>query len=93
MLKKFKKIGADYPLVIIGIPIVIWFSLFFVPKDWLGKDYFISNSFLLRLFPVYGVCLLVLSFMCKKITYFVFGLLFLFSFFVTMFLGYLFLGP
>lgn len=92
MLKSIKKIADDYFVLIVGIPILVWLSLAFVPNRWLGQNYFISNTLLLNVFPLYGICLVILSLVCKKIKYFWFGLLFLFAFFVTMALGYLFLG-
>ncbi|RLY01723.1 hypothetical protein EAF07_09115 [Streptococcus hillyeri] len=66
MLKSIKKIADDYFVLIVGIPILVWLSLAFVPNRWLGQNYFISNTLLLNVFPLYGICLVILSLVCKK---------------------------
>ena len=52
-----------------------------------------SAFVLLFLLPIIGFIYLILAILTRKWWLFLFGLACLFSFFISMFLGYLFLGP
>ncbi len=92
MLKRIKVIGNKYSHHVIGIMLFIWISLLLLPGQYLGENYFIRNKILLDIFPVIGVLLIVLSALCKNIKYLILGISLFFAFYLTMLLGYLFLG-
>ena len=92
MLRFIKTMAVKHSLYMIGIPSLLWLAIFVVPNHWLGKDYTISNFLLFYLFPIIGGGYLFLFAVSQKIRYLIFGLIFIFSFFITMFIGYLLLG-
>ena len=60
----------------------------------LGSETYSWSAFvLLFLLPIIGFIYLILAILTRKWWLFLFGLACLFSFFISMFLGYLFLGP
>ena len=58
-----------------------------------SQTYSWSAFVLLFLLPIIGFIYLILAILTRKWWLFLFGLACLFSFFISMFLGYLFLGP
>ena len=60
----------------------------------LGSQTYSWSAFvLLFLLPIIGFIYLILAILTRKWWLFLFGLACIFSFFISMFLGYLFLGP
>lgn len=60
----------------------------------LGSETYSWSAFvLLFLLPIIGFIYLILAILTRKWWLFLFGLACIFSFFISMFLGYLFLGP
>ena len=60
----------------------------------LGSQTYRWSAFvLLFLLPIIGFIYLILAILTRKWWLFLFGLACIFSFFISMFLGYLFLGP
>ncbi|MET3559206.1 hypothetical protein ABID29_002356 [Streptococcus rupicaprae] len=92
MLKNIRTLGKTYSNHLIAVPLLIWIGLLFVPGQYLGDNYALRNAYMLQVLPVIGWLCLGLGLICRSIKYLIFGLLFIFAFWVTMGLGYLLLG-
>lgn len=87
---------SDKILKLISLLVVIlWLSPTLIEFTMsLGSQTYSWSAFvLLFLLPIIGFIYLILAFLMRKWWLFLFGLACLFSFFISMFLGYLFLGP
>ena len=85
-----KKLAGSILLVILlWISAILWnfdISIGRFNTNWLYFVFF-------KLLPTLGILYIFLAFLLKKWWLFLFGLACIFSFFISMFLGYLFLGP
>lgn len=74
---------------------LIWFSTFF-PDNWI-RDWFYPSSWgptaTMMILPLLGALVLILSIYCKKLWTGLISICFITAFPLTMFFGYLFLGP
>ncbi|PZO95639.1 hypothetical protein [Streptococcus halichoeri] len=92
MLKIIRNFGNKYSHFFIGTILVIWGVLIFLPIQYLGGDYTLRNNILLNIFPIIGVFFIIFSVVCRNIKYLVLGICLLFAFYLTMLIGYAFLG-
>lgn len=72
--------------ILITFSVLLWLSILFINV----KDYI--SLITINILPILGWVILPVSLYLKKWYFALFGLLLLFSFYVTFFLGYLFLG-
>lgn len=92
MLKWINKVGNRYSHHLIGLVLFIWILLLVLPSHYLGENYFLRNKILMDIFPIIGYIFIVLSALCKNITYLIVGISLIFAFYITMMVGYLLIG-
>lgn len=82
----FKKNFSDYSKYYILSIVLLWIGMFFVPWD---KTLFGVSIYLFvmqKLFIVFGLTAIFMAFVSKKINLFIWGILFIFAFWINMFL-------
>lgn len=64
----------------------LWFLMFFLPWDWQIGGVSIYYFVMKKLFVVFGVLSILYSILIKKISLFIFGVLFCMAFWINLFL-------
>ena len=85
MLKIKQFIDRHYKIYILTI-CFLWFLMFFLPWDWQIGGVSIYYFVMKKLFVVFGVLSILYSILIKKISLFIFGVLFCMAFWINLFL-------
>lgn len=76
---------AYYKRYILSI-FLLWFLMFFLPWDWQIGGVSVYYFVMKKLFVVFGVLSILYSILIKKISLFIFGVLFCMAFWINLFL-------
>ena len=85
MSKVRQFIYSYYKIYILTI-CFLWFLMFFLPWDWQIGGVSIYYFVMKKLFVVFGVLAILYSILIKKISLFIFGVLFCMAFWINLFL-------
>ena len=85
MLKVRQFMYSYYKIYILTI-CFLWFLMFFLPWDWQIGGVSIYYFVMKKLFVVFGVLSILYSILIKKISLFIFGVLFCMAFWINLFL-------
>ncbi|MGT2728641.1 hypothetical protein ACVRWQ_01665 [Streptococcus phocae subsp. salmonis] len=92
MLKNIQQFEKKYSNHIIAITLIIWIILIVTPARYLGENYYIRNKILLEIFPIIGIIITSLSILGKNLKLLLLGISLIFSFYITMLIGYMIIG-
>ena len=85
MLKVRQFMYSYYKIYILTI-CFLWFLMFFLPWDWQIGGVSVYFFIMKKLFVVFGVLSILYSILIKKISLFIFGVLFCMAFWINLFL-------
>jgi len=85
MSKERQFMYSYYKIYILTI-CFLWFLMFFLPWDWQIGGVSIYYFVMKKLFVVFGVLSILYSILIKKISLFIFGVLFCMAFWINLFL-------
>ena len=85
-MSKVRQFMYSYYKIYILTICFLWFLMFFLPWDWQIGGVSIYYFAMKKLFVVFGVLSILYSILIKKISLFIFGVLFCMAFWINLFL-------
>ena len=85
-MSKVRQFMYSYYKIYILTICFLWFLIFFLPWDWQIGGVSIYYFVMKKLFVVFGVLAILYSILIKKISLFIFGVLFCMAFWINLFL-------
>ncbi|UJD01644.1 hypothetical protein [Streptococcus oralis] len=85
-MSKVRQFMYSYYKIYILTICFLWFLMFFLPWDWQIGGVSIYYFVMKKLFVVFGVLSILYSILIKKISLFIFGVLFCMAFWINLFL-------
>ena len=85
-MSKVRQFMYSYYKIYILTICLLWFLMFFLPWDWQIGGVSIYYFVMKKLFVVFGVLSILYSILIKKISLFIFGVLFCMAFWINLFL-------
>ena len=85
-MSKARQFMYSYYKIYILTICFLWFLMFFLPWDWQIGGVSIYYFVMKKLFVVFGVLSILYSILIKKISLFIFGVLFCMAFWINLFL-------
>ena len=85
-MSKVRQFMYSYYKIYILTICFLWFLMFFLPWDWQIGGVSIYYFVMKKLFVVFGVLSILYSILIKKISHFIFGVLFCMAFWINLFL-------
>lgn len=85
-MSKVRQFMNSYYKIYILTICFLWFLMFFLPWDWQIGGVSIYYFVMKKLFVVFGVLSILYSILIKKISLFIFGVLFCMAFWINLFL-------
>ena len=85
-MSKVRQFMYNYYKIYILTLCILWFLMFFLPWDWQIGGVSIYYFVMKKLFVVFGVLSILYSILIKKISLFIFGVLFCMAFWINLFL-------
>ena len=85
-MSKARQFMYSYYKIYILTICLLWFLMFFLPWDWQIGGVSIYYFVMKKLFVVFGVLSILYSILIKKISLFIFGVLFCMAFWINLFL-------
>ena len=85
-MSKVRQFMYSYYKIYILTICFLWFLMFFLPWDWQIGGVSIYYFVMKKLFVVFGVLAILYSILIKKISLFIFGVLFCMAFWINLFL-------
>ena len=85
-MSKVRQFMYSYYKIYILTICFLWFLMFFLPWDWQIGGVSIYYFVMKKLFVVFGVLSILYSILIKKISLFIFGVIFCMAFWINLFL-------
>ena len=85
-MSKVRQFMYSYYKIYILTICLLWFLMFFLPWDWQIGGVSVYYFVMKKLFVVFGVLSILYSILIKKISLFIFGVLFCMAFWINLFL-------
>ena len=85
-MSKVRQFMYSYYKIYILTICFLWFLMFFLPWDWQIGGVSVYYFVMKKLFVVFGVLSILYSILIKKISLFIFGVLFCMAFWINLFL-------
>ena len=87
-MSKVRQFMYSYYKIYILTICFLWFLMFFLPWDWQIGGVSIYYFVMKKLFVVFGVLSILYSILIKKISLFIFGVLFCMAFWINLFCSF-----